>query len=79
MSVLHLFSIQTLPNSYALGANKVIVTARQSLLPGYQTILQRLIGILDVISKNPSNPNFDHYLFESLSGLMKCGIRDFEL
>jgi len=30
-----------------------------------------LVGILGVTSKNPSNPNFDQYLFESLSGLMR--------
>ena len=51
---------------------RIIFTARQSLAAGaYDRILQRLVGILGVTSKNPSNPNFDQYLFESLSGLMR--------
>lgn len=50
---------------------RVIVTGRQSLTPGYENILGRLVGILGIISKNPMNPNFDHYIFESLSALMR--------
>ncbi|KAE9390040.1 Cse1-domain-containing protein [Gymnopus androsaceus JB14] len=44
---------------------------RQSLTPGYEQILNRLVAILGVISKNPSNPKFDQYIFESLSALMR--------
>lgn len=51
---------------------RVIFTARQSLATtAYDRTLQRLVGILGVTSKNPSNPNFDQYLFESLSGLTR--------
>jgi hypothetical protein len=50
---------------------RVIITARQTLTPGYAQTLQRLVAILGVISKNPSNPNFDQYIFESISGLMR--------
>ncbi|KAF4612796.1 hypothetical protein D9613_011749 [Agrocybe pediades] len=50
---------------------RIIVTARQTVIPAYQRILQRLVAILGVISKNPSNPNFDQYIFESISGLMR--------
>ncbi|KDQ49269.1 hypothetical protein JAAARDRAFT_201016 [Jaapia argillacea MUCL 33604] len=52
-------------------AMRVIITARQTLTPVYQQILQRLVTILGVISKNPSNPNFDQYIFESISALMR--------
>ncbi|KAH7910550.1 CAS/CSE protein [Hygrophoropsis aurantiaca] len=52
-------------------AMRVIVTARQTLTPTHQQILQRLVGILGIISKNPSNPNFDQYIFESISALMR--------
>ncbi|KAH0831109.1 armadillo-type protein [Lanmaoa asiatica] len=52
-------------------AMRVIVTARQTLTPVYQQILQRLVSILGTISKNPSNPNFDQYIFESISALMR--------
>lgn len=51
---------------------RVIVTARQTLTPIYERTLQRLVAILGVISKNPSNPNFDQYIFESISALMRC-------
>lgn len=50
---------------------RVIITARQTLIPIYQGVLSRLVVILGVISKNPSNPNFDQYIFESLSALMR--------
>lgn len=50
---------------------RVILTARQTLTPGYERILARLVTILGVISKNPSNPRFDQFIFESISGLMR--------
>ncbi|KAI0933051.1 hypothetical protein AcW1_000014 [Taiwanofungus camphoratus] len=52
-------------------AMRVIITARSALATGYERTLQRLVGILGVISKNPSNPNFDQYIFESISALMR--------
>lgn len=58
--------------AYGKGVMRIIFTARQSLATtSYDQILQRLVRILGVTSKNPSNPNFDQYLFESLSGLMR--------
>ena len=53
---------------------RVIITARSSLVEGFESILTRLVTILGVISKNPSNPNFDQYIFESISALMRCVI-----
>jgi hypothetical protein len=53
------------------GVMRVIITARQSLTPSYERILIRLVNILGVILKNPSNPNFDQFIFESISGLMR--------
>ncbi|KAI0684913.1 Cse1-domain-containing protein [Cytidiella melzeri] len=50
---------------------RVIITARSSLTEGYEAILARLVNILGVISKNPSNPNFDQFIFESISALMR--------
>ncbi|EIW75368.1 Cse1-domain-containing protein [Coniophora puteana RWD-64-598 SS2] len=46
---------------------RVIVTARQTLMPVYQQTLERLVQVLGTISKNPSNPDFDQYIFESIS------------
>ncbi|XP_006455464.1 hypothetical protein AGABI2DRAFT_226927 [Agaricus bisporus var. bisporus H97] len=50
---------------------RVILTARQTLTPTYQQILARLVNILGIISKNPSNPHFDQFIFECISGLMR--------
>ncbi|KAH8112452.1 Cse1-domain-containing protein [Phellopilus nigrolimitatus] len=52
-------------------AMRVILTARSTLVPGYESLLQRLISILGAIAKNPSNPNFDQYIFESISALIR--------
>lgn len=50
---------------------RIIITAKQTLTPAHQQTLSRLVGILGVISKNPSNPNFDQYIFEGISALMR--------
>ena len=50
---------------------RVILTARSTLMPVHDTLLQRLINILGAIAKNPSNPNFDQYIFESISALIR--------
>ena len=50
---------------------RVILTARQTLIPNFERILTRLVAILGAISKNPSNPNFDQYIFESISALIR--------
>ncbi|PCH33006.1 importin alpha re-exporter [Wolfiporia cocos MD-104 SS10] len=52
-------------------AMRVIITARSTLATDYERILQRLVGVLGVISSNPSNPLFDQYIFESISALMR--------
>lgn len=50
---------------------RVVMVARQSLTPAYEQLLNRFVTILGVISKNPSNPNFDQYIFETISALMR--------
>ncbi|KAG8941852.1 importin-alpha export receptor [Tulasnella sp. 419] len=50
---------------------RVIITAKESLTNNYQPILARLVHILGIISKNPSNPNFNQYTFESVSALVR--------
>jgi exportin-2 (importin alpha re-exporter) len=50
---------------------RVIVTAQQTLTSTFEETLHRLVAILGVTSKNPSNPKFDQYIFESISGLMR--------
>ncbi|KAI0262819.1 Cse1-domain-containing protein [Gloeopeniophorella convolvens] len=50
---------------------RVIITSREGLGEGYVDVLRRLVLILGTIAKNPSNPNFDQYIFESISGLLR--------
>lgn len=50
---------------------RVIITARQAMTPIYGTVLQHLTNIMGEISKNPSNPKFNHYTFESMSALVR--------
>ncbi|KAI0029192.1 importin alpha re-exporter [Vararia minispora EC-137] len=50
---------------------RVVITARSHLAPGAEALLGRLVNILGIISKNPSNPNFDQYIFESISALIR--------
>lgn len=50
---------------------RVIITARQSLTPVHEAVLTRLVNILGEISKNPSNPKFNQYCFESVSALIR--------
>ncbi|PAV17971.1 importin alpha re-exporter [Pyrrhoderma noxium] len=52
-------------------AMRVIFTARSTLASSYEPLLGRLINILGAIAKNPSNPNFDQYIFESISALIR--------
>ncbi|KAG1763112.1 CAS/CSE protein [Suillus occidentalis] len=66
----HLMKCKSLYTVLA-GAMRIIVTARQTLTPIYQQVLQRLVNILGIIAQNPSNPNFDQYIFESISALLR--------
>ena len=42
------------------------------------TIIDQLLKILKIIAKNPSNPKFSHYIFESLGLLIKFGTNDYD-
>ncbi|KAF9027107.1 Cse1-domain-containing protein [Hymenopellis radicata] len=50
---------------------RVVFTGRESLTPVFEQTLRRLVNILSIISRNPSNPKFDQYIFESISGLIR--------
>ncbi len=50
---------------------RVIITAKQGLTPRYQEILGKLTAVVKEISKNPSNPRFNQYTFESISALIR--------
>ena len=53
------------------GVARIIITAKQGLVGEYVIVLQRLVDILRKVAPNPSNPNFEQYIFESISGLIR--------
>jgi len=50
---------------------RVMAVGRDTLAPFLEISTQHLVGILVEISKNPSNPRFNHYLFECLAALIR--------
>ncbi|GAA96918.1 uncharacterized protein L969DRAFT_96811 [Mixia osmundae IAM 14324] len=50
---------------------RTILTTREGLAPNVSILLQHLTNIIVEISKNPSNPRFNHYTFESVAALVR--------
>lgn len=50
---------------------RVVITAKQGMAGAHTVVLQHLVNILTEVSKNPSNPKFNHYAFESISALIR--------
>lgn len=54
-----------------IGVMRVIMTARQTLTGSHEEILGKLVAIVGETSRNPSNPKFNQYNFESISALIR--------
>ncbi|PWZ03839.1 putative CSE1-nuclear envelope protein that mediates the nuclear export of importin alpha [Testicularia cyperi] len=50
---------------------RMLATVREAIAPAHAVLLEHLAGILTEIAKNPSNPRFSQYLFESISALIR--------
>lgn len=50
---------------------RVILTVREKMLPLVNICLARLTAIVQAVSSNPSNPQFNHYVFESIGALIR--------
>lgn len=50
---------------------RLIATSREAMIPIRQPVLKHLTDILVEITKNPSNPRFTQYCFESISTLVR--------
>lgn len=50
---------------------RLIITAREALLPAREPVLNHLVQILQQIAKNPSNPKFSQFCFESIAALVR--------
>ncbi|KAK9386894.1 Cse1-domain-containing protein [Lipomyces mesembrius] len=46
---------------------RVLMTSKDSIVPFSDSLIQHLAGIVTETSKNPSNPKFSHYTFESVA------------
>jgi hypothetical protein len=56
---------------YRLAVMRVIVMGKEDMAPFVGELINRFVKIIEVISKNPSNPKFNHYVFESLGALVR--------
>lgn len=60
-------------NEYAMKTlMRLCMCLQEKCVPYLETIIAKLITLLDSISKNPSKPNFNHYLFETFGILIKA-------
>ncbi|KAF9352787.1 importin-alpha export receptor [Mortierella sp. AD094] len=50
---------------------RVILTVREKMMPLVTLCLGRLTAIVQAVSSNPSNPKFNHYVFESIGALIR--------
>ncbi|KAJ3413290.1 Exportin-2 [Chytridiales sp. JEL 0842] len=59
-------------NDYLMKAiARAVMTAQDDCLPSATDILTRLTKIIEAISRNPSNPKFNHFVFETLGALIR--------
>ena len=63
------------PNQYVMKAMmRVIIHAQEEMVPLANNLLAQLSSILLEVCKNPINPVYNHFLFESISCLLSnCG------
>ena len=50
---------------------RLIFIGRDSILQFGEELLSRLIKILGILIEQPTNPKFNHYLFDSIGALLK--------
>ena len=51
---------------------RCLSSARDSIIQVVQIVLEKLTAALFVVAKNPRNPQYNHYLFESIAVLVKA-------
>ena len=59
-------------NDYAMKCTmRALATCGPMILPVTETVVSKLTAALERVSKNPRNPHFNHYLFESMAVVIK--------
>ena len=75
-----LFGILTIPgsheNEYAMKAiMRSFSLLQENVLPYFQQLLPKMTAKLTEVTKNPTKPHFNHYLFETLSLSIRIGCK----
>ena len=63
-------------NEFLMKGIMRVLNTSEDILQDRLPIIEQLLSILKITAKNPSNPKFSHYIFESLGLLIKFGIND---
>ncbi len=72
VNILNIMQPVTGENEYAIKTlMRVCLMLQEKMEPYLDLIISKLILLLNSISKNPSKPNFNHYLFETFGVLIK--------
>jgi exportin-2 (importin alpha re-exporter) len=59
-------------NEYAMKCvMRILIVANEDVLPATQAVLDKLTVSLARVAKNPRNPRYNHWLFESIAVLVK--------
>ncbi|KAJ2846991.1 importin-alpha export receptor, partial [Coemansia erecta] len=59
-------------NEYLMKAvMRIVLAARTNILPLAPAALAKLAGILAEVARNPSNPRFNHFMFEAVAALAR--------
>lgn len=63
---------QSKENEYVMrGIMRIVSVGQDDIGMSSVSLMQTLSQILDTVSANPSNPSFNHYLFESIAAILK--------
>ena len=72
VNTLNILHPVTSENEYAIRLlMRVCMVMQEKIEPYLDMIITKLIILLNSISKNPSKPNFNHYLFETFGVLIR--------
>lgn len=50
---------------------RILTSSKDAIVPYADVLLNQVINILGIISKNPSNPRFSHFTFEVIGAIVK--------
>ncbi|KKA27869.1 hypothetical protein TD95_003231 [Thielaviopsis punctulata] len=52
---------------------RILIVLKDKVVAVMPTVLEHLVGIMDIMKQNPSNPRFYYYHFEALGALVRYG------